>query len=192
LPRRKPRKKKEEKPTEKKEIAISEKKSPTTERKAVKPATLMPYSPRQVWRNFDRLFEGFRSDFEDLLWPIERPVMRALSRLPAIETRVPYVDLEDRGKDYRLAAEMPGFKKDDVELHVTENSIEISATTGWKYDEKTKRYLCKERACESFYRMLELPEKIKADATEASLKDGVLEIILPKQAPKQKKKVQIK
>jgi HSP20 family molecular chaperone IbpA len=42
---------------------------------------------------------------------------------------------------------------------------------GWKYDDKTKRYICKERECESFYRMVELPEEIKTDKVEAELKD---------------------
>ena len=63
---------------------------------------------------------------------------------------------------------------------------------GWKYDDKTKRYICKERECESFYRMVELPEEIKTDEVEAELKDGILEVALPKKAPKHKKKVNVK
>ena len=54
--------------------------------------------------------------------------------------------------------------------------------------------MCKERACESFYRRMDLPEDIKIDKIEANLKEGVLEIILPKKSPKTlaKKKVTIK
>ena len=63
---------------------------------------------------------------------------------------------------------------------------------GWKYDDKAKRYICKERECESFYRMVELPEEIKTDEVEAELKDGILEVALPKKAPKHKKKVNVK
>jgi HSP20 family molecular chaperone IbpA len=40
--------------------------------------------------------------------------------------------------------------------------------TGWKYDDKTKKYICKESACESFYRMIELPEEIKTDSAQAT------------------------
>ena len=54
-----------------------------------------------------------------------------------------------------------------------------------KYDDKTRRYICKERACESFYRMVELPEEVKADAAQANMKDGVIEVALPKKTPKQ-------
>jgi len=59
---------------------------------------------------------------------------------------------------------------------------------GWKYDGKTKRYICKERECESFYRMVEPPEETKTDEVKAELKDGILEVALPKKAPKHKKK----
>jgi HSP20 family protein len=63
---------------------------------------------------------------------------------------------------------------------------------GWKYDDETKRYICKERECESFYRMVELPEEIKTDEVEAELKDRTLEVALPKKAPEHKKKVNVK
>jgi HSP20 family protein len=72
--------------------------------------------------------------------------------MPSVETRVPYVDLEDRGKDFLLTVEMPGFRKEDVDIQVADDSVEIKALAGWKYDDKTKKYICKERACESFYR----------------------------------------
>ncbi|MGB8779279.1 MAG: Hsp20 family protein [Candidatus Bathyarchaeia archaeon] len=48
------------------------------------------------------------------------------------------------------------------------------------------------RPCESFYRMAELPEEVKADVAQANMRDGVIEVVLPKRTPKQKKKVLIK
>ena len=126
--------------------------------------------------------------FEDLLFPSYWD--RELSLFP--ETRIPAVDLEDREKDYILKAEMPGFKKEDIEIEVKEDSVEITGKVGWKNDKKEQAYICKERACESFYRMVELPEEIKLDEGSANLLEGVLEITLPKKAPKQKRKVSIK
>ena len=87
---------------------------------------------------------------------------------------------------------MPGFKKEDIEIEVQEDSIAVTGSVGWKYDKKAQAYICKERACESFYRMVDLPEDIKADEVAANLSDGVLEVILPKKAPKRKRKVAIK
>jgi HSP20 family protein len=84
---------------------------------------------------------------------------------------------------------MPGFKKEDIEREVQENSIAITGTAGWKYDEKGQLYICKERACKTFYRRLELPEEVKIHEVNAKLTEGVLEITLPKKAPKQKRKI---
>ena len=106
-------------------------------------------------RVFDETFERFRSDFENLLFPFPSE----LSDIP--DVRVPAVDLEDREKDFLLKVEMPGFKKEDIEINVQEDGVEVSAATGWKYDKKEKSYICKERACETFYRYVDLPEEIK-------------------------------
>ena len=102
------------------------------------------------------------------------------------------MDLEDRGEDYMLKAEMPGFKKDEIEIEVQENSVEITGRVGWKYDKKAKGYICKERACESFYRIVQLPEEIKTDDVKANLSEGVLEIVLPKKSPKKGRKITLK
>lgn len=184
-----PKKKKpaEGEKTKKTEVSIKKKKASTPKPKE-KTTAVAPAAPQDLWRAFDDTFERFRSDFEDLLFPSYWDT--ALSLLP--ETRVPAVDLEDREKDYLLKAEMPGFKKEDIEIEVKEDSVEIMGTAGWKYDKKEQAYICKERACESFYRMIDLPEEIKVDDVTADLSDGVLEITLPKKAPKKKRKVSIK
>jgi len=59
-------------------------------------------------------------------------------------------------------------------------------------DEKNKNYVRKERMSESFYRTLTLPEEVKYEEVGADLKDGVLEITMPKKNPTQRKKINIK
>jgi HSP20 family protein len=172
----------------KNEVAVASKKAPASRNPRKKPTAMAPAAQADLWDAFDDVFGRFRSDFEDLLFPSYWDT--TLSLIP--ETRVPAVDLEDREKDYLLKAEMPGFKKEDIEIEVQDDSIVITGNVGWKYDKKAQDYICKERACQSFYREVELPEKIKADEVSANLSDGVLEITLPKKALKQKKKVIIK
>ena len=48
------------------------------------------------------------------------------------ETRVPAVDLEEREKDYLLKAEMPGLKREDIEIEVQSSSVAITGKVGWK------------------------------------------------------------
>jgi HSP20 family protein len=160
------------------------KKKRTEKKQKEKPSGLVPYRPLDIMRGFDRILDDFR---RPSFWP-------SPSMMPTIETRIPYADLEDRGKDYMLTLEMPGFKKDDIDIQVTDNSVEVNGRTGYKYDKKTRKYICIERECESFYRRMELPEEIKTDKIVANLKEGILEIVLPKKTPKTevKKKIIVK
>ncbi len=140
---------------------------------------------------FDQAISRFRRDFDNLLFPSEEIVL--LPDFP--EVRTPAVDLQNREKDFVLKAEMPGFKKDEIEINVQEDGVEISAISGWKYEQKEEAYICRERACNSFYRYVDLPEEVKVDDVNANLADGVLEVTLPKKTPKpqkQKRKVQVK
>ncbi len=171
-----------------------ETKSTTAIKPAKKPQTIArrrPQSQGDVEEAFDRALENFRSDFEDFLFPTSD--IMVFPQFP--EIRTPAVDLQDRQKDFMLRAEMPGFKKEEVEINVQEDGLEISGVSGWKYDEKEETYICKERACKSFYRYVDLPEEIKVDDVSANLSDGILEVVLPKKAPKpqkQRRKVQVK
>ena len=175
---------KKEQPTKKKEIV------PAKQRKSSESA-IAPYSAPGLRWEFDRAFDRFRRDFEDMLWPSER----LFERLPAmreLQTEMPTLDLEDRGKDFLLTAEIPGFKKEEIEIQVQDDAVEIRGNKRASRDEKIKGYVRKERSSEQFYRRLKLPEQIKADSSEATLKDGLLELVLPKKAQKPKKKIDIK
>jgi HSP20 family protein len=112
--------------------------------------------------------------------------------MPELETRMPAIDLEDRGDKFVLTVEAPGFKKDEIEINITDGDVEVSACKTEQKDEETEGYIRKERSSESFYRKMTLPEEIKVDDAEANLQDGVLELVLPKKVPKKKKKVQVK
>ncbi len=182
--------KKETPKTENKPLAVPKEKSIQT-RKPAKESTVLPaITAENFWEGFNDAFESLRRDFQSLMLPSTKALEKALSAVP--KTRAPLVDLQDRGKDYLLKAEMPGFKKQDIEIQAYEDAIELSGLTGWKYDAKNEKYVCKERACESFYRMIQLPEEINVDDVKADLKDGVLEVVMTKKAPKRVKKVALK
>jgi HSP20 family protein len=176
-----------EETSKKTEVAITKKKPSSISKPSKKPYALAPTSPSDLYQAFEDTFENFRNDFEGLLFP--STWTSPLSIMP--ETRVPAVDLEDREKDYLLKAEMPGFKKENIEIEVEDNFVAITGEVGWKYDKKEHEYLCKERACKTFYRIVDLPEDIKVDEVTANLTEGVLEITLPKKMPKQKRKVKV-
>jgi HSP20 family protein len=171
---------------EKAKVPVNKKKQKAITKTSPKPLAASA-SPSDVWLAFDNTFSRFRHDFEDLLFPANWA--KTFSFIP--EIRVPVIDLEDREKDYLLKAEMPGFKKENIEIEAQDNSVAITGTAGWKYDEKGKLYICKERACKTFYRKIDLPEEIKIHEVEADLTEGVLQITLPKKSPKEKLKIKL-
>lgn len=178
----------EAEPSEKTDIAVEKKKKTPKSKSSKKPTAITPATPSDMWQAFNDTFERFREDFEDIIFPANW--QNIFSIIP--ETRVPVVDLEDQEKQFLLKAEMPGFQKEDIEIEVTDDLVAVTGKAGWTYDKKGKLYICKERACKTFYREVDLPEEIKSDEVTASLNNGILEITLPKKAPKQKRKIAVK
>jgi HSP20 family protein len=136
-------------------------------------------NPMAVMRDMDRLFEDFRNEWENaFMYP---------RGLATDVVRQPLVDLSDTGKEYVVKAEMPGVSKDDLNIEVSENTIEISAESKEEKEEENKGYIRRERRYASFYRSVPLPEDILPDKANAELKEGVLTVTLPKASVPEKK-----
>jgi len=145
-------------------------------------------SPMSLMNDMDRMFEDFRTEWEN--------TFLAPRAFATDLVRQPLIDLADNGKEYVVKAELPGIKKEGLNIELTENGIEISGETNVeeRQEDKEKGFLRRERRHSSFYRSLPLPDAILTDKAEAELKDGVLTVRLPKAAPPEKKskKVQVK
>ena len=141
--------------------------------------------PYDLWADIDRMFDDFRTQFDDLFWPVNQRG----ELLTDIRTRNPPMDIADLGDKYEMRVEMPGIPKNDISIDVTSNSIEICADHEESKENKDKNWLRRERSSMSYYRSLELPEQIKSDNVDAEFKDGVLTVMLPKVEPKPKHKV---
>ncbi len=127
----------------------------------------------------DRWFDDLRNEFEQRFWGPVAP----FGREGALAARQPLVDLVDDGRAFVLTAELPGVKKEDLDIRVTPEGIEIGAETNREREETGKDYAYRERSYASFRRTLPFPEAVLADQAEAKLTDGVLEVRLPKKEP---------
>ena len=136
-------------------------------------------SPLAWFDDVDRWFDSIRQSFEERFWG------SPLSRLRGsdVEVREPLVDLIDQGSEFVVRAELPGVAKEDVDVTVTADGVEIQARTDRSREEKEKGYTYQERTYRAFERTLSFPEAVKADLAAATLKDGVLEVRVPKEAP---------
>lgn len=143
-----------------------------------KTTELVPVWPFN-WSSLDRAFDNFRREFE-----------KSLAMFPSFPTKAASMscDVIDEGDKYTVKVEIPGVKKDEIKLNVSDNSLEISAQHKEEEEEKKKNYIRKERSELSYYRTLPLPEKVIADKAQAKLSDGVLNITIPKATPTPKPK----
>ena len=182
-----------EKSPEKREPANQEKKEivPSKPKRRLR-SMIRANETAEILRDFDSIFERFRSDFEDLLCPSDKLLDRAYSMLPKMREAGPSIDLENRGNEFYLTAEMPGLKKENVEIEVEDQAVDIRGKTTLAQDDKMEKYVRKERATQSFHRRIDLPEEIMTDNVQAHMMDGVLELVLPKKYPKERRKINIK
>jgi HSP20 family protein len=105
----------------------------------------------------------------------------------------PTVDIEEDDSNYLIRADVPGVDKKDIDVRLDNGVLSIS---GEKKEEKetgkgTKLHRT-ERYCGSFSRRFTLPTAIKADKVDASYKDGVLSLTIPKAEEAKPKSIDIK
>lgn len=106
--------------------------------------------------------------------------------LPARTMTVPAVNITEENGQYKLSMAAPGLQKEDFSIDVDDAVLTISASKEEeKKDEKKENgYSRKEYSYHSFSRSFTLPDSIQKDKIEASYKDGVLELKMPKVAAK--------
>ena len=138
--------------------------------KAERPGYLAPFEEMEKWfeETWRRPFSLLRSS----MWP--------KTELEEFETVVPYVDIFEDGNELVMRADLPGMKKEDVDINLTENVLTVSGQK--KKEEKVEKgnYFRYERSHGTFFRRFELPYDIDTEKIKAHLEDGVLEIRLPR------------
>ena len=94
------------------------------------------------------------------------------------------VDLADRGDEFVLTAGVPGFERDDIDLRLSDNTVHVDAERERdETEERDEFYDGSERERRSMSRSVRLPEPVDGDAVEASHRNGVLTVTLPKEEP---------
>jgi len=135
-----------------------------------------------------RFEEFFRRPFS-LLGPSWFPSLR----LHELEEISPTVDIFEEGNDVVVKAELPGLKKEDIDVNITGDKITISGEKKKEEKIEKKDYYRVERSYGSFTRSFSMPTEVQTDQAKANFKDGVLEVRIPKteEARKKEKKIQI-
>ena len=123
----------------------------------LRPALFEPTGPLF----FDRVFHDFFGD--------------GFSHLDNFNT-----DVIEKGDNYLLEAELPGFQKEDIKIDLDKDTLTISASHQEEKKEKNGKYVRQERRYNSYCRSFHIPGIRKEDIA-AAYNNGVLEITLPKE-----------
>jgi HSP20 family protein len=137
---------------------------------------LAPRDPFTLLRQMTSEFDGM---FETSAWPSFRwPVLRAR---PAAESATWFPEIDVFEMDNRLVTkiDLPGMKKEDVKVEVTDGHLAISGERKTEAEETKDNFYRCEREYGSFYRAVRLPEGVKLEDVKATFADGVLEVSIP-------------
>ena len=104
----------------------------------------------------------------------------------------PAVDIKEEEDKLVVTTDLPGINKEDIEINLKEDMLEISAKSGKEKETEGEGYIRREREYTRFYRAVSLPTSVKEEGSTAKIENGVLTITLPKMKLEEPaKKIQI-
>ena len=133
-----------------------------------------------VQRNYNRLFDEFFNEFSFALHPFNG------------EGFNPSVDISETDTEIKIAAELPGLDENDIEVSLADNVLTISGEKKAEHEDEGENYHRVERSYGSFKRSVTLSHEVEADKIEATFKNGVLTVVLPKAPEAQTRKISVK
>jgi len=132
-----------------------------------------------IQREMNKMFNNFfRGDIQD--------------EDSAFMAWTPAVDIAEHDDEYLVKVELPGVNKDDVKITIESNVLTIRGEKKQERETKKENYHRVERNYGSFQRSFTLPSTVKSDKIDASYKDGILSISLPKAEEAKPKQIEVK
>lgn len=114
----------------------------------------------------------------------------------AVATRqtsfAPSIDISETDEQYLIDVELPGIKKEDIDLNIENNTLTISGERKFEKKEDGKQYHRVESHYGSFSRSFTLPDNVKTDSINATYNNGILNITVDKSEQQMKKQIKIK
>lgn len=142
---------------------------------------LSPFEDMERW--FEEVFP--RGWMHRWGWPSGGGLARAM------EPMAPRVNVIERDDEIVVRAEVPGVKKEDLDVSVTENAVSIKGSTRQEEEEDKGDYFRREIVTGSFARTVGLPGSVDPDKAKASFQDGVLELKIPKVTKARRKRIKV-
>jgi HSP20 family protein len=147
-----------------------------------------------TWKPFREMapvrdFERMRKEM-DLFWDSFVPA--ALERTDDSGEWLPSLDVSETKNEIVVKAEVPGMDPKNIDISLSNGTLTIKGEKKQEREEKEEDYHLVERSYGSFMRSIVLPTEVKQDKINASYKNGILKVVLPKSEEARKKEVKIK
>lgn len=139
-----------------------------------------------IYEPFRGLFPH-RRFFEDFFKPYRYEV-----RSEENSTMTPRVDVSENENEYHVQVDLPGFKKDEVDIEVNDGHLKMTAHHEGQKDGKKEKYLIQERRYGTWSRTFRLPEDVSSEDVKADMSEGILDVTLPKKEESKPKRIKVK
>lgn len=104
---------------------------------------------------------------------------------------VPALDLEESGDQYTLHVELPGVRPEDIELSVDGEALTLTGERHFYDEQEAERFRRVERSFGRFHRVIRLPDGSDPEGVEATWRDGLLEIRVPKRERARARRIEV-
>ena len=105
---------------------------------------------------------------------------------------LPAFDISETEKEYVISGVIPGMDAKDLDITLLDGCLTVKGEKKQEKEEKNENYHRVERHYGSFERSFRIPEKVKTDRLDATYKDGILKLTLPKDEVSEAKKIEVK
>lgn len=163
---------------------MAEKHDVPVRKEAAPPGEIVRSPMLGLRHEIDRLFDEFLSWSPFRSSRFEEPLAQLGIGRGALRPRADMIEQED---NYEIDIDVPGVKRDDIEISLSDNTLTVRCQVAEQKEEKGGEYYVCERQHGSFSRSFTLPHGVEADKAEADLHDGLLTITLPKSEEAKKK-----
>ncbi len=103
----------------------------------------------------------------------------------------PRTDMVETDDDFRLRLDVPGMTKEDITINLQDRTLTVSGDRSSERTDEGEEFVRVERAFGTFHRTFTLPDAVDADHIEATYKDGVLTITIPKTEESMRRQIEI-
>jgi HSP20 family protein len=163
--------------------------------RAKEPTTLARVQTENIFERADamfdaiarRAFELFEGDSHTFGRDVENWLQAEEELLHPL-----HLDLTETGEGFEVKAEVPGFTEKELQINVEARRVAISGKREEKKEEKKGKTIHSETCSDQIMRVVQLPADVDTEKATATLKNGILELHLPKAAPARSIRIETK